>query len=342
MRVLLNASGAKFGGAKTILDNLIERLNSSSDVTKLFVVCPSNNVNKKVSESDKVEYISLSTSGILTPMYAAIGIAFHALITKPDLIVSLSNVNVIFNTWDRLTYFHQAKIFEDGGSRFKLLRCLIRFQYKNERYVFQTSDVSRRFVSTFGNPRDHCIAWPGCMKLPINEEKRFNGYGLIPYTDCSAAHKNFKFFLRNRKELENIFERIYVTCPAESIPEDCRNFFVGVGHLDVRELKQLYRRASILLSASLLETVGLPVFEFATSGKPAVSLDAEYMRAIEKDLSVPPNILVVDEDGFIPLCYDIVRQYENYCCSDAAALKVISTPGEITWKYKDQKTADYT
>lgn len=312
MSILINASAAKYGGALTILEDTLDLISERHTKIDITVICPNN-----VVVPSNIKHIVYETTGFNTVFFALFGIYYYVVKLRPSSLVSFSNINCAFKIpWcKRITYFHQLKYFDDHSPRFRLLRTITRLQYKNTIYVFQTNFVKNMFSDVFGNPASSLVSWPGAAKCNhdvLNYQKKT---AIIPYVDIMATHKNFKFLVDRARELSNIFDHVYVTSPSQDISTHS-NFFKFIGKLKRCDLFDLYSRAQVMLITSTKETVCLPIFEFASTGKPVVVLRSAYIESIETT-KLPPNIFIVNHDQFIEKCKHVVEFYNESVCNDA-------------------------
>lgn len=292
MNVLINASAAGEGGALTILERLLDSLEQKDNSNVYYyVISPI-----KRADTKKVRYIKLHTSGIFTYLFSILGVIIPFLYFSCDKLVSLNNVNFIFNGFYKnktfVTYFHQLKIFTGTDLRMKLLRKTIKFDDKSD-FIVQTKYVKAEFHKCFGSHKQVNVKWPGIGRqvdlpeLSLNRQhelkglfdrssKSFKNILIWPVMDYDSPHKNFDFFRKNSKYFTDNKIKVVATNSAQ----DVGDFYFGIGKLTKSELMFVYSLADGIIFVSKLETLGLPIFENLACGKPSFVLDSDYVDGL--------------------------------------------------------------
>jgi len=284
---LVNASAAKTGGAKTILSRFVRDFDFSA-YDKVFVVAPPC----FVIERSSVEHVALSTSGIGTLLFTIFFVRYYIFKYGCTEVFSFNNLNVI-GFKNKVTYLHNFHILSKKSFRHYLNRFLIRLFFKRSKFVVQTEFVKKKFIDTFGKGYRVVVNWPGCEYY--RGSPLFSSAGgflcVVPITDIQSTHKNFALISRNA----SVFKRQGVELLITSDSGPSLDGFKYIGVQDSAGMERLYSRCHFMIFPSTIETVGLPIFEFATTGKPVLVLNAEYLDGVKKTVSLPENIFRFEE-----------------------------------------------
>jgi len=311
-KILINASASKIGGAKQIVEKFVRDYSNKSE---LIVIGPKN----LVLNLPKSQHIIKETSGIGTLFFSLFSIIWYILKLKPTHVFSFTNINVFYPKVNRITYFHQLKILTNNSLRFIIFRAVIRlFLLENHTFYFQTSYVQDLFRSVFGKI-DSKLSWPGVSIPPMFCPKPTSDpfKVLIPYGFAFLPQKNFKC-------IENIcwdeltdIGSLNVVSEGSSLHKKI-NF---IGNQSKSGMNNKYQESDILLVTSLEETVCLPIFEFACTGKPVVVLMAPYIKGIYNDIKLPNNIHIIEELAISSYLKAITDNYEQYCEDNSENMK---------------------
>ncbi|MBA6263221.1 hypothetical protein [Colwellia sp. Bg11-12] len=303
--ILVNATSCKLGGAKQIVERFVADYDFPED---LIVIGPSS----LVLPCNIHSHIFIETKGIMTMLFSVILIGWYVLKYKTQAVFSFSNINLIIPLCQRVTYFHQLKILTSSSLRFKMFRFIIRyFLIGNNRFVFQTKYVQNLFTELFGNCESQ-VCWPGVhlapKLLPIVKKNTLTA--LIPYAYINLPQKNFQFFSRINWSQFIRLDSIWVTVQQKN---ESNSVFEYIGNQSRLEMNNLYFKADILFISSLEETVCLPIFEFASTGKPVLVLSAPYIEAIANEIKLPRNIIIFKPNEFDEILTKVLTNYSLYC-----------------------------
>ena len=108
-QTIVNACGAKVGGARTILRQLVRHIPGPGYV----VACPNTSELRPLCPS--AEFVEVQTNGLSSLRFTLFGAAKLGRVKGCNTIVSLMNFNVLSTRFDRLTYFHQLKAVGGTG-----------------------------------------------------------------------------------------------------------------------------------------------------------------------------------------------------------------------------------
>lgn len=301
--ILVNASGAKIGGAKTIIDTYLHWINENDSVQQ-YVFILGYKPSFKLNENIKVIY--KPTSGIKTFIFSIFSIFIDVIKYKPDVLISFNNVNLLIPYVKRVTYFHQTKLFEPQFTIKKFLYDSAIKLLSSNTFITQSEFVKQRFLEKY--PSYNVVAkWPGfsipecksgqVSKLCNKLKKTDNNILLVPITDIRMSHKNIELIYQYAKKLSNLDVEIIITSQQFNYPSESNIHFVG--SIDRGELFYLYQIVDGVLFPSNAETVGLPIFEAASSGLPVWVLSKQYSQHFYHQFNEPKNFILFRESELI-------------------------------------------
>lgn len=282
MKIFVNAVSAKKGGAKTILEGFIQSVNSDGQNT--YVVYAGFNFEGIVP--DNVKWVYHPKEGIDAFLFNTLWSFFFMAMERAEVILSFNNINTVIPC-RKVTYFHQLKVLDvsDRSIKSKFLRAYYAC-IKSDNIIVQTHIVKAKFVSMLSYDYNKVeVVWPGIKPVDIRDRSMFlhssvKRFILVPYTDISSAHKNFDFVLKCLNVVPSDFVFLVTTTSVDSNLDERIHF---IGNVSREELFQLYADAEFVLFPSMLETIGLPIFEAVSIGSNVVVYDAEYIREFEKE-----------------------------------------------------------
>ena len=306
--LLINASAAKYGGAKAIVEKFIFD-NDFSKYKEVVILVPFKIDNLK----NNIRVVNVSTSGIGTLFFTCIGIIYYCMKFKVRNILSFNNLNLIIPGFNRISYFHMPHTFYKKTLKHKIYRFIISNLLKSTSFVVQTKFVRDEFFRVFGKDINVSISWPGVFRPPVAEGAVFPDSQskrltcVIPIIDLDSEHKNFNLFMENYNDIATLPIDFYVTAD-ERTPLPGVNY---IGLLDRYSLNNLYSNVDFMLFPSNYETLGLPIFEFASTGKPVLVLNRPYLEGIEKVVGLSDNIIRFDDNELIERLNDICKRYDE-------------------------------
>ncbi len=303
--IIVNATSCKLGGAKQIVERFVDDYDCPEN---LIVIGP-----KSLNLSPKIfKHIIIETNGIITMFFSILFVGWYVLKYKATTIFSFSNINLIIPLCIRFTYFHQLKILTADDLRFKAFRFIIRhFLVMNNTFIFQTEYVHKTFKKVFGSCQSE-ICWPGVHLPPpyLPRAKSGKFTALIPYAFIELPQKNYSFFKEINWRLFDKLESVFIT--AVNMKNELP-LFKFIGHQSRQEMNNLYQAVDVMFVSSIEETVCLPIFEFASTGKPVLVLSADYIKGIASELDLPKNIIVIKPNEFEEALSKILNDYNSYC-----------------------------
>lgn len=280
-KILVNASGAKLGGARTIVETFIRWVELNDSHNKyIFII----GFDLK-SNSNNIEIVKLKTDGMFSVFFAVFGIFYYSLVYRTNIIFSFMNLNICLPFFKKITYFHQAKFFSEKSFRFFIYKFFLFFQKKSI-FICQNNIIKNNLEEFFNyNKKTKVIdLWPG-VYIPSErtEPKWFNDFNisgkilaLCPYTDVRMSHKRFEDIYTSYDFFKKNNIKILVTSEKYNYSDDDVFFFCG--NCNYSELHFLYNKADLIIFNSLFETVGLPIFEAQYYGLPVVLNNVDYVK----------------------------------------------------------------
>jgi len=291
-KIIINASAAKYGGAKTIIESFISWIGDYDDQTQFILMAP----QKPEALPANVHFVKKETSGISTLLFSCLGIFWFCLKYRVSHCISFNNVNLLLPICRRITYFHQAKVFTEKSLRFKLIALAIHL-LKGSTIVVQSPLIQQRFAEQFSKYYKFLVKWPGIKpevapQLPVqidsNEQNEF--VVLWPVTDPNVSQKNLDWFYPHKGWL--VANRIKLLVTSEQ-KLDLPNT-VALGQISRSQLFDLYQRVDAVLIVSIEETLCLPIFEAASLGVKVMVLNMPYIEAIKDWRGLPQNVQLFD------------------------------------------------
>ncbi|WP_253645229.1 glycosyltransferase [Vibrio sp. Y42_MX_L11] len=287
MRIFINATAAKHGGALTILNSFLK--SKGTDSSNNFVVM---SPNKPLKKYENITWIKKETSGFSTLFFALCTSWFYCKLYKCDKIISFSNVNTLLPLGSKVTYFHNALIFSGQEVKYFILRNIIKyFGKKSCKYIVQTSYVEKTFKDEFGSGYKIEVRWPGVSAEVVQGKAKidFNikEYDekikvLVPITDISLTHKNFDLVLSIAELLIENDIAFFVTADSD-LKIDNINF---IGAQSRAAYLALLDIVDATLITSTFETLCLPIFESLVKNKPVYVYSAPYLEGLFNDFGV--------------------------------------------------------
>lgn len=298
MNILVNASGAKIGGARTIVESYAKWI-ENNDFSNQYIFIVGFNLK---TVANNIRVINLKTEGFASVFFAVFAIIYYCIIFRTNIVFSFMNLNIIFPFFKKITYFHQAKFFSEKSLRFFIYRFFLFFQKKSI-FICQNYQIKEELELFYKKNKTTQVfdLWPGIF-IPKNLSKpnwfestvkSANKIALCPYADIRMTHKAFNrvynsydFFKKNN---------IKVIVTSASFDYQDNDVFYFSGNCNYSELHFLYKNVDIVLFPSLFETVGLPIFEAQYYGLPVVLSDVPYVKTLSKKF-MDLNFLIMSDE----------------------------------------------
>lgn len=309
--LVINATPAKVGGAKSIIEKFISTADFSS-YDQVYLLSP----EVVCVDSKKVKRICFETSGIYSVLFSTIFVLFYAIKFRATHLISFNNVNLIFPFFRKVTYYHTPHIFYSNNLRHKVLRLIISKFMKGQKFVFQSSYVLEEFKRTFGGKYEMVVNWCGCDIPGLRHTAANRGQPnhsklkcIVPIMNSRSKVKNFEFILNKLK----VFQAHNIQLVALDDSGDYAEHISYIGRQSKSDLFKVYDECDFMLMPSLFETVGLPIFEFAATGKPVLVLDKPYIHGIDDSVGLTKNIIIFGENDFEKKISYMIKNYDSCC-----------------------------
>lgn len=315
MNILINVLGISDSGGVTVLKKLFDELNKNYEYT-YFVVCNKNvGIKKIIKNYEKCKNFKFWELAHQSPFYRIFfeNISFQKIINKYDidLIYNFSGTQQIFISTPQLVKVHNLLFFSKkldiayrSRNRFFLWikqvflrRIVLKFMLKVSSHVEIQSahvrDCLADFIDTKGkmfylkNDVDigsdaFCVPKAYDFSYPIK-------FLFIVGPHFEYVHKNVRDFTNAMRGLSNrgVEFEINITLTKKQLAEaDCWDSSLDnktnfLGYLDSeKEKKQLFCDNTILVSTSIVETLGLHVIEAIKNGVITIAPDEPYAAAV--------------------------------------------------------------
>ncbi len=284
VKVLVNATAAKEGGALTILNRFCT---SKKDCTQKAYVIMSP-IKPSVMPFN-AQWIQKSTNGFYTLYFALILSWFFARAYGCKEIISFSNVNTLLPIVKKTTYFHNLLIIFDRSIKFRVLRFVLSHLFQSSSsFIFQTPYVRDEFVKCFKYSPSCQVLWPGISSVQshsidnavIRNLLSCKGTNLVfPVMDIKHEHKNFKLIVKLSSNI--LAKHIKFFVPVDELPEGTPKNIISCGKLNHIDFLTLVKLSDGVVVASEYETLCLPIFESLLFNKPAFVLSRDYLVGLK-------------------------------------------------------------
>jgi len=173
---------------------------------------------------------------------------------------------------------------------------------KKNSFIVQSKYIKQKFLKVYGlNSENVKFCWPGFTILKpesisnIDFSELFKYKGILPIA-YAAEHKNVKLL----DSLIDFFQEksIQVTTlldSTSSIFDSNSNAVRSIGAISRPQMFWLYENVDFMIFTSKDETVGLPIFEFLQTGKPAFVYSADYAKEFYKQFDEPKNFILFED-----------------------------------------------
>lgn len=304
MHLAIDAIGAKTGGAAMILHSILEAALEDSRISRVTLFCsPLKSLRFELPYSAKLVILEQSwpeSNRFIYPIWYKILLERQCRKIEADIVYCLSNVGHIRDR-PYIVLQQQALFFSPEGlarvsrnSKYKLvaLRLLAKHSCLHAaRVIVQTETMARSVANSFGVPRDRLAIIPTPVRLPnpshlqspnllftsSPDQHQFlsvghvSGYKMLPtmIDGWAVVHKVFpeaRLLLAGANK---------VRCEPPGVRV--------LGFLDRNQLSIACHSSSVMVSASLAESFGIPLFEAMSIGKPILVADRPYARNIVQD-----------------------------------------------------------
>lgn len=292
MKVFVNATGAKYGGALTIL-NMYCKSKSKCLKNEYIIASPI----RPECVGGNITWLKVGGSSFFTFVYTLLLSSLHASVLNCKVLVSFNNHNAIFFLGARVNYFHNFLIIVDKSFKYKLIRFVINhLNHRSTLFIFQTEYVLASFKSTFFSDVNNKVCWPGVSLIKLGDFNKKNEFLrksiLVPITDVRMKHKNFSHVIE--LAINNPDYDISVT--AEQINEYEYPLNIKfVSNLSKSDFEKLLNEVHLVFVCSTFETLALPIFEALLTNTHVLVFRRDYITHIIKQFDIEEGITTYDE-----------------------------------------------
>jgi len=286
-RLVVNAVSAKMGGARTIVESLVDFARTQDQLD--FVILAGFQAPEVLPAH--VEWVHRPMSGASAIAFNLLGCLLSYRRHRGTALLSFNNMNcVLLPKQAQITYFHQLKALDTHFKETKLRIMRAYMRLTRERVIVQSLQVEDDFLAMFGDRHAVTVIWPGVSVPPgATPEPRQRRTLLIPVASPQSPHKNFAF-IRDTAQMLGPDWTVLVTAPVGAADPGPATNIRFIGPQTREDLFRQYRRASCVLMASTHETVGLPIFEALATDTPVVAYDAPYLRSLQQKFGIQTGL----------------------------------------------------
>jgi len=361
MRILAFDVPASKGGALSILKDFVAYIDKRASVHEWYFVVSTEELN---IHNPNIRLIreGFPKKSWFHRAFWEVFIANKIVKTlKPDVILSLQNIAVIFTNVPQVVYIHQPIPFckEKKWSYFSLEE--VKFAFYRDLYrlfigrsvkkahtvVVQTSWMKEALVDSYGIPDSKIeVIPPSITNIPLSEKGLSYEGGATNkffYPAGPSLYKNFEVIIEAVKKLleQKYAPKVYLTIKGDENRYTARikkmlkgleDNFKLLGSIPREQVFKFYQ-TGILLFPSYLETFGLPLLEARLFNTPIIVSDRPFAREI---LEGYPNV-----DFFDPFSPDdLADKMKKYLESDFFSYTPLDVDREmeIINKYSPENT----
>ena len=303
MTIVISAVNLRKGGTLAILRDCLAALSQLARQRDIRIVAL---VHKKaLAQYDGIEYIELpwSTKSWVHRLWCEY-MTMHKIsrqLGDIDLWLSLHDTTPRVKARSQAVYCHNSYPFFRWQWRHLWLnyrivcfalftKWIYRINIHRNRYIIVQQEWFRAaFQKMFGLRRENIIvAHPNAVCNPIPDQRLHDGVYRFIYPAYPDVHKNVECICEAARLLEREMEpsrfEVILTTSACMNPYSqwiCRKWadvksIRFCGFVDRERLNALYAQADCLVFPSWVETWGLPISEFAVTGRPMLLADLPY------------------------------------------------------------------
>jgi glycosyltransferase involved in cell wall biosynthesis len=307
--IFVNAIAAIQGGALTILNQFIDAIEKFDASENKYVIFCSEKTN--LLKSPKIILINLEkTTGKNRLYWDWLGMKKWAKENNiyPNLIFSLQNTGVFFPKIPQIIYLHNSiPFYKYRWSFFKKEERVLWFYkyiyvwlikitiFKNTELIVQAHFMKEMVYERLNFPlKKITVAAPDVQDFSMIEAEA--GEGLSKncfhffYPSSTAIFKNHLTLIKAcylLLKMQSYCFKLHLTCKLEELDEKSREiiFTYGLesliefhGVITFTKVIDLYKNSDALLFPSIMETVGLPLLEAASIGKPIIATNLPYAQ----------------------------------------------------------------
>lgn len=306
IHLAIDGVGAKFGGAATVLRELLDAALRNPAVGPITLFCSPGAVRTfalPTSERLQVREEARAESGRFARLlWLAVGLPAAVRRSHADVLLCMNGAGIGPSGVPTITFVQQSLPFSPEAlarcslgtrMRMKIIRTAMGRSCRRAAVVLVQTPTMRSWVASafLIDPNRICVVTPGAPPLPkpamtaraVGPMRRTAGLRLL-YVGSDSAYKNLPVVL---EALSSIRRDIPDTTLFMTLPPGHalarRQGVVGLGYLPREVLAEAYALATALIMPSLVETVGLPMIEAMSAGTAVIAADRPYAHDVCAD-----------------------------------------------------------
>ncbi len=342
MKILVNSLSITDSGGITVFDKLLNEVKDNKH--KYLIICSKNNNIDKLYEKYKniknFEFLIISSKGFLNRLYYE-NIVFRKIIKARNikLVYNFSGSSQFCSSVPQVTkvqnlLFYSKKIdkvyFEKKEylswlKQIFLKRIIFHSMLRQTKYVEIQSNHVKEYISDFINiskkqffiKSDINVSDDLFFKPKSYDFTKKIRFLYIVGPHFEYLHKNFEDFVRTMKVLKNknfdfeiivtlSKEQLYVSCLWD---EELDSNTIFLGYISKSELNKQFIDNTILISTSIIETLGLHVVEAIQNGVLSIVPNEKYSKSVYGNDII--NYELFNENSPINEIEKIILLYNN-------------------------------
>lgn len=309
--IVVIATASRASGALSIYKQFLSHLKKHIGTDKYFIFIHPTMPKELIAG---VEYVEIDTTNYLKRIYFdwfGCKKKLQSKGIKPDVIISLQNVMV--RGGDRcksVVYYHQPlPFYKQRWNPFKKdERALFYYKYiyplfvklslnKDTKVIVQIPFIKRGFVKKFNFIEENVyVLFPDVERIDVERIEPYKYQSGTINLIYPATPLLYKKHITIIEALRIIKEKNYAINPIKvyftfnkgennfidsKVEEyELQDMVVYLGVVSHEILLSMYKSCSALLFPSVIETLGLPLLEAASFGKPIIVSDLDYSREV--------------------------------------------------------------
>jgi hypothetical protein len=293
-RVLIIATAAKSGGAETIFKCAFDYMKNVNTV-KFYIF----GGVKGVTSTSHIKYFYCPTNGLMSFLFVIVISPILAWILRCSKVISFSNIAPYPIGFKVVAYFHQYLLLTRNSAMRRNVNVLytwcIKHLMKPSEIIVQNSIVKKLFLEKFGHDYVVQIKWPGIShvrNIPESHSNKNTGKIVVLFPVSSLSlNKNVELF--NKICKKNPTLEFVSFLPKQLSTAN----HIAMGRNEFKVVIEMIQKSNAMLFTSLEETLGLPIFEFALTGKPVYVLDRPYTKWIPQKFPFLENVIFFKDEN---------------------------------------------
>ena len=343
MKLLINILGIQDSGGITVLEKLLNEIKDSEYY--YLIICNQNqnieNLVKKFNNYKKLEFKVIPSKGFLNRIYYE-NIIFRKIIKEKniDLVYNFSGTsqyflpkiqltkvhNLLFYSKELDLFYFKNKKYLDWLKQVFFKRIVFHSMLQQTKYIEIQSNHVKENISNFIDISNKNFFVKSDIEVNLDmfeSPRQYDFTKKIRYLyivgpHFSHLHKNFKDFVDIMKLLDkqkSSFE-IIITLSKEQLHSsefwdqslDKKTFFLG--YISKDEIKKQFQDNTILISTSIIETLGLHVIESIQQGVLVIVPNEKYSLDVYGNDILTYNLFNIE--SLYNIIQNIYLQDNNY------------------------------